>query len=80
MKEAAGEANMTVITIILIAAIVAIATPLITGVMNNSKKRTCCLSAGATGTSGSGCAGEYDEASFNECMGNSNTNTNTSGE
>ncbi len=68
MKEAAGEANMTVITIILITAIVAIATPLITNVMKNSQRRTCCLSAGATGTSGSGCAGDYDEAAYNECM------------
>lgn len=68
MKEAAGEANMTVITIILITAIVAIATPLITNVMKNSQRRTCCLSAGATGTSGTGCAGDYDEAAYNECM------------
>ena len=69
MKEAAGEANMTVITIILITAIVAIATPLITNVMKNSQRRTCCLSAGATDTKGSGCVGEYDEAAYSDCMG-----------
>ena len=69
MKEAAGEANMTVITIILITAIVAIATPLITNVMKNSQRRTCCLSAGSTGTSGTGCAGDYDESAYAECMG-----------
>nr|MBP3258720.1 hypothetical protein [Bacilli bacterium] len=74
MKEAAGEANMTVITIILITAIVAIATPLITNVMKNSQRRTCCLSAGATGTSGSGCAGDYDEAAYNECMSDNQNN------
>ena len=74
MKEAAGEANMTVITIILITAIVAIATPLITNVMKNSRRRTCCLSAGATGTSGTGCAGDYDEAAYNECMAGNESN------
>ena len=39
--------------------------------LKNSQKRTCCISAGATGTSGSGCAGDYDEAAFNECMSES---------
>ena len=39
MKEATGEANMTVVTIILIAAIVAIATPLITNMMNSTKQK-----------------------------------------
>lgn len=67
MKEAAGEANMTVITIILITAIVAVATPLITSVMNTSKKKTCCLSAGGT-MSGSTCT-DGDEATYNECLG-----------
>lgn len=73
MKEAAGEANMTVITIILIAAIVAIATPLITGVMNTSKKRACCVSAGGTLTGGS-CSGG-DEASYNECVNDKSAKT-----
>ncbi len=71
MKEAAGEANMTVITIILITAIVAIATPLITNVMKNSQRKTCCLSAGATGVQGQACAGDYDETAFNDCMADS---------
>ena len=35
MKEAAGEANMTVITIVLIAIVLAIGTIIITTVMNN---------------------------------------------
>lgn len=35
MKEAAGEANMTVITIILIAIVLAVGTIIITTVMNN---------------------------------------------
>ena len=72
MKEAAGEANMTVITIILITAIVAIATPLITRVMRNSQTRTCCLSAGATGAAGNACTGDFDQAAFDACMAGDN--------
>lgn len=43
MKEAAGEANMTVVTIILIGVIVAIATPIVNSMMTNTKKRTDCM-------------------------------------
>lgn len=46
MKEATGEANMTVVTIILIAAIVAIATPLVTSMMNNTKAKAECMNNG----------------------------------
>ena len=46
MKEATGEANMTVVTIILIAAIVAIATPIVTGMMNTTKEKAECMNNG----------------------------------
>lgn len=46
MKEAAGEANLTVVTIILIAAIVAIVTPIVTSMMKNTGKKTCCMNNG----------------------------------
>ena len=46
MKEAAGEANMTVVTIILIGAVVAVATPIITNMVQGMSKRTCCQNAG----------------------------------
>ena len=46
MKEAAGEANMTVVTIVLIAAVVAIATPIITSTVTNMGKKSCCQGAG----------------------------------
>ena len=46
MKEASGEANLTVITIILIGVIVAVATPIINSMMTNTAKRTCCQTAG----------------------------------
>lgn len=51
MKEAAGEANMTVITILLIAIVAAVATPLITSLVNNSAKKACCTGAGYQWTS-----------------------------
>ena len=47
MKEAAGEANMTVITIVLIGIVLAIGTVIITGIMNGTGKRAC-ESAGGT--------------------------------
>jgi len=46
MKEAAGEANMTVITIILIGVIAAVAIPIVNSAMNNTKARACCTNAG----------------------------------
>lgn len=53
MKEAAGEANMTVVTIIIIGVVVAIATPIISGVMNSSSERACCTSNGGEWVNGS---------------------------
>lgn len=47
MKEATGEANMTVVTIILIAAIVAIATPIVTNMMKTTSKRANCMDDGS---------------------------------
>ncbi len=52
MKEASGEANMTVVTIILIGIIVAVATPLITNMMKTSKERSCCYNNGGTWVNG----------------------------
>ncbi len=46
MKEAAGEANMTVVTIILIGVVVAVATPLVSGLMETTKKRSDCTEQG----------------------------------
>lgn len=48
MKEASGEASMTGITIALIAIVAVVATPLITSLMNNTAKRTCCTGHGYT--------------------------------
>ena len=46
MKEAAGEANMTVITIVLIAVVLGIGTVIVTNMMNSSKNSSECTSKG----------------------------------
>jgi len=56
MKEATGEANMTVVTIILIAAIVAIATPLVTNMMKNTETKAECMNAGGYITESGQCS------------------------
>ena len=73
MKEAAGEANMTVITIILIGVIAAIAIPLVTSLMSNTAKRTCCTDNGGVWKSGACTEGSnnqnlFNEESYNKCV------------
>lgn len=46
MKEAAGEANMTVITIVLIAIVLGVGTLIVNSMMNSSKNSTACTSCG----------------------------------
>ena len=46
MKEAAGEANMTVITIVLIAVVLGIGTVVVTSLMNSNKNSTACQACG----------------------------------
>ena len=48
MKEAAGEANMTVITIVLIAIVLAVGTIIVNGMMRSSGQSSACSSAGGT--------------------------------
>ena len=52
MKEAAGEANMTVITIVLIAVVLAVGTVIVNNLMNNTKTSSCCSSNGGVWWSG----------------------------
>ena len=46
MKEAAGEANLTVVAIILIGVIVAVVTPLVNSLMSSTACRACCTDSG----------------------------------
>lgn len=54
MKEAAGEANLTVIAIILIGVIAAVVTPIINSTMKTTQRRTCCQNNGGIWENG-GC-------------------------
>ncbi len=72
MKEAAGEANLTVVAIILIAVVVAVATPLVTSLMKNATKRSCCTDAGGK-WSNNNCTSfstdnPYDSGSYSNCI------------
>lgn len=46
MKEAAGEANLTVVAIILIGVVVAVVTPLVNSLMKSTANRACCTDMG----------------------------------
>lgn len=52
MKEAAGEANMTVVTIILIGVIAAVATPIINNMLKSTSEKTDCLNQGGAWVNG----------------------------
>lgn len=73
MKEAAGEANLTVVAIILIGVVVAVATPLINSLMTSSAKKACCTDAGGV-WSGNTCGpaandnGSWSQQQYNQCV------------
>ena len=46
VKESAGEANMTIITIVLIGIVLAVGIPLVTNLLNNTSSNSDCLSNG----------------------------------
>ncbi len=52
MKEAAGEANMTVITIVLIAIVLAAGIPLINRLMAQTQAKSECINNGQTWVNG----------------------------
>lgn len=60
MKEAASEANLTVVAIILIGVIVAVATPIINSMMKTTEKSACCMNNGGVWQNGK-CNGASDE-------------------
>ena len=62
MKEASGEANITILTVLLIGIV---ATPLITNIMNSTSDQSCCTTAGGTWTGGS-CQGG-DQQTYDNC-------------
>ena len=69
MKEASGEANITVLTILLIGIVALVATPLITNIMNSTKDRTSCNNAGGKWEGGR-CQTQagYDKETYDKCL------------
>jgi len=55
MKEAAGEANMTVITIVLIGVVAAVGAILIPRLLKTVQYKSCCLENGLMYVSGNKC-------------------------
>ena len=65
MKEATGEANITVITIVLIAIVLAIGTLIVNNVLRRSSYSSACTSGGAFWHNGQCCSTE-------DCKGTGN--------
>ena len=79
MKEAAGEANLTVVAIILIAVVVAVATPLINSLMKTSANKSCCTDAGGVWKgnkcqAANGDMNHYDTSAYDACVKNATSN------
>ena len=71
MKEAAGEANMTVITIVLIGVVAAVGLLLVPRLMGSLKKKACCtdaegLSSANTCKAASGIT--FDASAYSSCI------------
>lgn len=73
MKNAAGEANMTVITIVLIGVVVAVGLVLVPRLMSKSSEKACCTNVGGK-WSGNTCVPvsgiEYNSDDYNSCVNN----------
>lgn len=72
MKEAAGEANMTVITIVLIAIVLVVGGLIVRGVLSNTGESAACNSAGGTWQDGA-CHAANDCDHEGNCAGNTLT-------
>ena len=66
MKEATGEANMTIITVVLIGVVSAAAALFIPRLMNSAQKKACCTSNGGNWTNGA-CVDASGAAVSTEC-------------
>lgn len=60
MKEATGEANMTIITVVLIGVVAAVAMAFIPRMMDTTERRSCCQANGGV-WEGNECVGASDE-------------------
>ena len=71
MKEAAGEANMTVITIVLIAVVLAVGTVIVNGMMSNTKNSSACSDCGGVWKGGKCVTSSTDNTviDYSSCKG-----------
>ena len=67
MKEASGEANITILTVLLIGIVALVATPLISNMMTSTSEQSCCTTAGGTWADGN-CGGGIDWDTYNNCL------------
>lgn len=73
MKESAGEANMTVITIVLIGLVAAAGALIIPNLITSMKQKSCCTSAGGTWSKNRCAAGgntSYSADEYTSCVKN----------
>ena len=66
MKEATGEANITVITIVLIAIVLAVGTVIVNSVLSNTGRSSACNSSGYVWVGGQCCPSKTDDG---KCSG-----------
>ena len=72
MKEAAGEANMTVITIVLIAIVHAVGTIIVRQMMSNTNNSSACSACGGVWRNGGCYAGDTGNTTvdYSACKAN----------
>lgn len=78
MKESAGEANMTVITIVLIGLVAAAGALIIPNLITSLKQKSCCTSAGGKWSNNKCVASgssSYSATEYNACLGNVGAST-----
>ena len=72
MKEAAGEANMTVITIVLIGVVAAVGVILIPRIMDNMKAKSCCTEYGGAWSGATCIGGSFDGKNMTQLKADKN--------
>lgn len=73
MKEASGEANMTVITIVLIAIVLTVGTIIVRQMMGNTNASSCCQSNGGVWRNGTCFAECTASTGVDSCSGEVST-------
>ena len=75
MKEAAGEANMTVITIVLIAVVLGVGTLIVNSMMNSTKRSSACSACGGMWKGGNCVKSDTDATTvdYSSCLNDNGT-------